>query len=67
MEMIAVKFKIMEMLTNGHFVTMDNCRGVLNDHSTFIVQNPSVVYAYSIEYVSLSKKSREVSEGSQAL
>lgn len=46
-----MKFKIMEMLANDHFVTMDNCRGALNDHSTFIVQNPSVVYAYSIEYV----------------
>lgn len=51
MEMVAVKFKIKEMLTNSYFVTMENCRGTLNDHSTFIMQNLSVIYAYSIEYV----------------
>lgn len=46
-----MKFKIMEMLTNNHFVTLENCRNAFNQNSKFVEQTSAMMYAYTVEFI----------------
>ena len=46
-----MKFKILEMLTNDLFVTIEDCREAFNDGSRFVDLTNTMVYSYNVSYV----------------